>query len=641
MRCMKIYVTLVFAILAGIFSTQAFAGEVIKTEKVRAAPDGEWQCEAAFPDWKGYVDDTLALNSMVSFDGWHGQGYFYVTLHEDTESLRLFANGCEADVSFMRGGESCRVDFSAVAKDGKNTIQVTEIMPGDLEKAVSVYIPYPVIMDGSVEESGIAPEALSLIEDIISSDVEYGFTSAQLAVIRRGRLVYENAWGTKNAYLPDGTPNEAGEPVTTETMYDLASVTKMFATNFSLQKLLTEGRFSLEDKVSQYLGDRFFKDVIDIEYEGGANPPPETQRAWKADITIRDLLCHHAGFPPEIGYENLYYNAEKLSFDPDAVNILYGGVDGDEKTKAATAEAICKTPLYYEPRTVTKYSDIDYMILGLIVEKIAGTDLDTYLKENFLEPLGLSRITFNPLKNGFASADCAATELNGNTRDGAVYFPGIRTETLQGQVHDEKAWYSMGGISGHAGLFASAPELAKLASLMLTGGYGENRFFSRNVLDIFTAPKSIDYGQWGLGWWRNGDGQRPWYFGTAADMDVIGHQGWTGTLVMIDPENDLVIAYLTSKINSPVTDPKANANRFDGNWYTASTLGFVPQILSIGMDEEGTDIMPQLLSLTADMASESLKLIPDDASGDHPAVKNAESKAAVAEKWAAYRTHKP
>ena len=125
MRCMKIYVTLVFAILAGIFSTQAFAGEVIKTEKVRAAPDGEWQCEAAFPDWKGYVDDTLALNSMVSFDGWHGQGYFYVTLHEDTESLRLFVNGCEADVSFMRGGESCRVDFSAVAKDGKNTIQVT------------------------------------------------------------------------------------------------------------------------------------------------------------------------------------------------------------------------------------------------------------------------------------------------------------------------------------------------------------------------------------------------------------------------------------------------------------------------------------------------------------------------------------
>ena len=105
---------------------------------------------------------------------------------------------------------------------------------------------------------------------------------------------------------------------------------------------------------------------------------------------------------------------------------------------------------------------------------------------------------------------------------------------------------------------------------------------------------------------------------------------------MIDHENDLVIAYLTNKINSPVTDPKANANRFDGNWYTASTLGFVPQILYIGMDEENTDIMPQLLSLIADMANESLKLIPEDASGDHPAVKNAESKAAVAEKWAAY-----
>ena len=158
MQRRNIYVTLVFLILMGIFSTQAFAGEAIKMEKIRAVPDGEWQCEAAFPDWKGYVDDTLALNSILSFDGWHGQGYFYVTLDEDTESLRLFVNGCEADVSFMRGGESCRVDFSAVAKDGKNTILVTEIMPGDLEKAVTVSIPYPVITDGSVEESGILVE---------------------------------------------------------------------------------------------------------------------------------------------------------------------------------------------------------------------------------------------------------------------------------------------------------------------------------------------------------------------------------------------------------------------------------------------------------------------------------------------------
>jgi AraC-like DNA-binding protein len=93
---------------------------------------------------------------------------------------------------------------------------------------------------------------------------------------------------------------------------------------------------------------------------------------------------------------------------------------------------------------------------------------------------------------------------------------------------------------------------------MLTGGYGGNRYFSRNVMDTFMAPKKEDAANWGLGWWREGDFQRSWYFGTQSPSDTIGHQGWTGTLVMIDRQNDLVIVYLTNKINSPVTDPDTN-----------------------------------------------------------------------------------
>ena len=149
----------------------------------------------------------------------------------------------------------------------------------------------------------------------------------------------------------------------------------------------------------------------------------------------------------------------------------------------------------------------------------------------------------------------------------------MRTETLRGQVHDERAWYCMEGVSGHAGLFASATDLAKLASAMLTGGYGDCRLFSRNVMDGFTAPKAYSFGQWGLGWWRQGDTQRPWYFGTQAASGAVGHQGWTGTLAMVDPDRDMVIVYLTNKINSPVTAGD-NPNRFDGNWFTASSLGW-------------------------------------------------------------------
>ena len=302
-------------------------------------------------------------------------------------------------------------------------------------------------------------------------------------------------------------------------------------------------------------------------------------------------------------------------------------------TREDTLRAIFKTPLIYEPGSKTVYSDVDYMLLTYVVEKITGRRLDDYMKETFYDPLGLDLVTFLPLENGFAADDCAATELNGNTRDGSVFFPGIRTETLQGQVHDEKAWYCMGGVAGHAGLFASAGDLAKLAAVMLTGGYGEHRFFSRDVMDMFTAPKSFDFGQWGLGWWREGDDKRVWYFGTQSSSDTVGHQGWTGTLVMIDPSRDLVVVYLTNKINSPVTDPVQNRNGFSGSCFTASTLGFVPQILSIGMDRD-TDISGQLLDLLADMAAESLKKIPESAGADHPYVRNALSKISVLRKWA-------
>ena len=166
---------------------------------------------------------------------------------------------------------------------------------------------------------------------------------------------------------------------------------------------------------------------------------------------------------------------------------------------------------------------------------------------------------------------------------------------------------------------------------MLTGGWGKHRFFSQTVIDLFTAPKSVDMNNWGLGWWRQGEDKRPWHFGIQAPSTTIGHQGWTGTLLMIDPSRQLVIAYLTNKINSPV-EKQDKPIRFSGNDYTASTLGFVPQILSIGLDT-GKDVTRQLRSLLADMVSESKKLIPEKTAPDHPTVLSAKSKEAVLESW--------
>ncbi len=594
-----------------------------------------WQAKVVFPDWKGYVDDTLAMNSMYSFTGYHGQGTIYVGISDDVESFCIYVNGQALETDSITAGSFCPVDISSYTVNGENTLQISNISPADLTEAVTVYIPYPEVLEGTPEEEGIRTETLSLISDLIETDIEYGFTSAQLAVIRNGRLVYENAWGRTNSYLPDGTPCTDSAPVTTDTLYDLASVTKMFTVNYALQKLVTDGEVELDAKITDFLGEKFVTETIQVmtdtkgeEKDPETLPDLETIKSWKAELTIRDLLRHQGGFPGDPKYcAPRLYKEELEEGETYPENPLFAGNGADEETREATIEMICKTPLDYEPGTQTVYSDADYMILGLVVEKVTGEDLDTWLKKTFYGPLGLTHITYNPLQNGFSPEDCAATELNGNTRDNLLDFDGYRTETLQGEVHDEKAWYSMGGVSGHAGLFSNASDLAKLAYVMLSGGYGENRFFSRNVIDLFTAPKSENAANWGLGWWRQGDAQRVWYFGTQAGSGTIGHQGWTGTLVMIDPERDLVIVYLTNKINTPVTDNQVDANKFDGSWYTAGTLGFVPQILSIGMDSD-EDITGQLKDLTEDMAAEALKLIPEGVSidSDHPAAKNARSK---------------
>ena len=597
-----------------------------------ALPGYGWQKRAVFPDWKGYTDDTLAMNSMLSFRGYRGQGALWLKISDAVESFALYVNGQRIDTTALKGGV-WRIDISNKTVDGVNTLQVSNILPMGLSGAVEVCVPYPTVLDGEKAMAagealeGIRPEALQLVSDIIQSDVDHGFTSAQLAVVRGGRLVVNRAWGTVNAYAPDGAPLADSPAATTDTLYDLASVTKMFSANYAVQKLVTDAQLDIDTPIVDILGQDFANATLDIAYAEAEDAPDlDTQKAWKRALTVRDILRHQAGFPAGPRYCNPDYDMSLLSIGAPGANQCYA------RSREQMLEAICKTPLLYEPGTRTVYSDVDYILLCFVVEKVTGQRLDAYMQQNFYGPMGLDRVTFLPLENGFAPQDCAATELNGNTRDGHVAFEGIRTQTLQGEAHDELAWYCMEGVSGHAGLYANAADLAKLASVMLSGGYGEHRFFARNVMDLFTAPKAEGYGQWGLGWWRQGDDQRVWYFGTQAAPGTVGHQGWTGTLVMIDPSRDLVIAYLTNKINTPITS-EADLNGFDGNCYTASTLGFVPQLLSIGMDGEA-DVSGQLLDLLADMAMESLKLVPAEADGEHPYVKNALSKIDVLAAWA-------
>lgn len=587
----------------------------------RGSVSGGWQGEPVFPNWKG-LDDTLAMNHMYTFVGYAGQGTLCVEPETGVTGFNLFVNNRQVNTAAMAAGGVWNVDISGQTINGRNTIQVGGIRPRG--KQVTVRVGYPTVQEGSLQDVGIDRDALELLEQIIQADVNNGFPSAQMAIVKDGKLVYQNAWGRVNAYNPDGTPKTDSPAVTNDTLYDLASNTKMYTANYALQYLVTQGKANLDSRLVDLLGSAFVEDTIDITYNGYENPGLKVNKQWKAELTLRDILRHQAGFPADPQYHNDSFDQCSQKTVPGATNVLFSGWDGSAATRAATLKSIFKTPLMYKPGTKTVYSDVDYMLLAFAIEAITGKGLDAFLKETFWDPMGLTHTTYNPLLNGFAANDCAATELNGNTRDGAISFTGVRTATIQGQVHDEKCYYAMGGISGHAGLFSNATELAKLASVMLTGGYGENRYFSRNVMDAFTAPKKENAANWGLGWWREGDNQRCWYFGTQAPSNTIGHQGWTGTLTMIDPVEDLVVVYLTNKINSPVTDKAANPNKFNGNWYTASTLGFVAQLLYQGLQNHGTDPNNAYSALLEDMAESKFALVAEGGSvpATHPLVRS-------------------
>ncbi len=574
-------------------------------------------------------------NSSFWFDGYEGQGTLYFqNIYGEWENfsgvgkrLQIHVNGVPVDLSQFKSNDnvyaSCwKVDISGFTVNGRNVVQVNGIDGNS--NYLLMAMENPKVVNGSLESTGIDSKVIGLIDKIIAAEVANGFPSAQLAIVKDGQLAYSKAWGAANSYLSDSARILPGDArytaVTTDTLYDLASNTKMYAVNYALQKLVSDEAISLSDPITKFISGFAVKD--NIAYKAGTTDAQKNQIVqWKEQLTIQDILQHQAGFDPDPQFHNDQFNQDTQKPEAGVDNPLYA------IGKNAVKTAICKAPLNYEPGTKTVYSDVDYMLLGLIIEQVTETDLNTYLKDNIYRPLGLDHITYNPLENGFTAGQTAATELNGNSRDGAIDFTGIREGVIQGTVHDEKAYYAMKGVSGHAGLFSNAEDLAVLAQAMLNpSGLGGTKLWTRNVRDYFVDRKDT-MANWGQGWWRQGDGQRPWYFGVQASRNTIGHQGWTGTLTVIDPASELVISYLTNKINSPVTDNTVNANQFDGNWYTASTLGFVPNILYLGLAEHNSarDIQPALDALLGDMVMAKLRLVSEegDVEADHPIAQSA------------------
>lgn len=541
-----------FAIAAGADATGTF--QLDKTYPVK--PDDKNVDE--------HIRKLLVTAQMDTFFGYEGQGTLLFN-SDSPASFALYVNGQPVGLSSATASDWNSVDISEATVTGDNRLQVSMLEDG--EATFEVRVPYPTLIDALDEGAGNAN--FDLIDQIIEAEIANGYTSAEVIVVSSGKVLKQSAFGVVDSYTKDGTRITDGVPVTNDTLYDLASITKMFATNYAVQKLVSDGTLDVSNKVNYYLPG--FVDGADDAIKG------------KDDLTLREVLEHQAGFPADPQYPDDEYNPADPNTRLPNTNPLY------TQNRDEVLQKIIETPLQYAPGTKTRYSDVDYMLLGFIVEAVTGQRLDAYVKENIYAPLGLTHVTFNPLQNGFTKDDCAAEELNGNTRDGTVNFNNIRTETIQGEVHDEKAFYCMDGVSGHAGLFSNAHDLATLAQVMLNrGGYGTVKLFDEATVDQFIKPKDTD-ASYGLGWRRKDVSTYAWVFSPLSDTSTIGHTGWVGCAIAIDPVHNTIVATLSNKKNTLVLDPVGAPDDFIGDHYLTANYGMVSTLAMDALSNSGVE----------------------------------------------------
>lgn len=336
------------------------------------------------------------------------------------------------------------------------------------------------------ESVGMSSERLNQIDRAVREAIERKETpGAVVLVARHGRIVYRKAFGHR-ALEP------RPEPMTVDTIFDLASLTKVVATATSIMILVERGKLSLADPVALHL--------------------PEFGRFGKERITVEQLLTHRAGFPPDNDMSD------------------YIGVTTDP------LENIYQLRPIYEPGTRFVYSDVGYIVAAELVRRVSGKRIDEFAEENIFRPLGMRATCFAPAdKPGFDLLRVAPTQM----RDG---------QWMRGQVHDPRA-HAMGGVAGHAGLFSTADDLAIFCQMILNGGtYNGARILAPYTIQRMISAHSLPASEMrGIGW----DVNTPFSSnrGDIFPVGSFGHTGFTGTSLWIDPWSDAFVIVLTNRLH--------------------------------------------------------------------------------------------
>ena len=476
------------------------------------------------------------VNDRTVFKSYSGEGQLIID-NIDAQSADIYVNGEKLNIDkSLQAYQRYTYSLARRTKNGENTLKVENVLPEG--STIKVMIPYPKLQEGDNHYAA----KFAKVDQLINSDVDAGFPGAVLLVLKDGKIIKRSAYGYARKYADGGLPLTTPVKMQTDTLFDLASNTKMFATNFALMKLVSEGKIDVTRPISDYL--------------------PEYQGQGRESRLVRDLLTHTAGYSPQVRF-----------FTKD--NEL-GPRFFSQNKKQTEHLLLTRVPFDVGRQTKAVYSDTDYMLLGLLIERVSHSSLDRYVEQEIYHPLNLHNTLFNPLRKGFTPPQFAATEINGTTRGGTVDFDNVRTYVLQGEVHDEKAYHSLDGVAGHAGLFSTVDDLAVLAQTLLNGGgYGQHKIFERAVLEKFVKPEEGD-SSFGLGWRRADHGQQKWHFGPYASPYAYGHTGWTGTVTVIDPAYDLAIILLTNARHSQIVEREdGHGPEFSGKLFETGKYGSI------------------------------------------------------------------
>ena len=342
-------------------------------------------------------------------------------------------------------------------------------------------------------EPGSVPGALAPVHDLLDAGVGRAYPGAVLAVLHRGEVAIRWAVGCRSL-----TPTQ--QPATPETVFDLASLTKVLVTTPLILQGVAEGRLRLDDPLSS-----------------------DFPAARASGITPRHLLSHTSGLPAWIPF--------------------YLEVTGYEAVVARAAETLPTSP----PGTKVVYSDIGFILLGEVARRALGAPLDVLARARLFEPLAMNTTTFipDPRARGMIAPTEDGTAIEQTMAGDAGRRHTWRRYLIWGEVHDSNA-HAMGGVSGHAGVFGTADDLIAYARMWLGGG----RTARGDVLPAELVREALTGqppdGSRGLGWAMTGP--QGWW-GESLSPQAFGHTGFTGTALVIDPQHDLAMVLLTNAIH--------------------------------------------------------------------------------------------